>query len=98
MHDRVNSIEKFRRKLPDVAEHLAIQNRFREKARASKVVAKEPRVETDQLRVYEIFTKEPCEDGADISHIARNQNAHSPNPSPGVSKAARRSRGYLRGA
>jgi hypothetical protein len=85
MHDRVNLIEKFRRKLPNIAKHLAIQNRFREKACAGKVVAKEPRVKTYQLGVYEIFTKEPCEDGADISHIARNQNAHSSSlqiPSP----------------
>ena len=45
------------RKLPNVAKHLAIQQRFREKARASQTVAKERRIETDQLDVYEIFTK-----------------------------------------
>src|SRR5271170_2315372 len=60
MHDRVDLIEKIRWKLPDVAEDLAIEKRFRENARASHTVA-----------------KEPCKDGAHISHVARNQNAHS---------------------
>jgi hypothetical protein len=47
MHDRVDSIKKISWKLSNVAEDLAIQERLREKARASQTVAKETGVKTN---------------------------------------------------
>jgi hypothetical protein len=47
MHDRVDSIQKLSWQLPDVAEDLAIEKRFWEKACAGQTVAKETGVETN---------------------------------------------------
>jgi hypothetical protein len=77
MYDRINLVEKFRRKLPNVSEDLAIEQCFGEEARPGEAVGEIGSVKADQLGIHKIFTKESRQDGADISHIARNQNAHS---------------------
>ena len=47
MHDRVNLIEKFRRKLPNISKDLAIEQRFGKEARASQTVSEIGSVEAD---------------------------------------------------
>src|ERR1700690_4127427 len=94
MYDRINLIEKFRRKLPNVSEDLAIEQRFREEVRPGEAVGEISSVKADQHGVYKIFTKKSCQDRTDISHVARNQNAHFlfSESLPNCSEAARESR------
>ena len=47
MDDDIDAIEQFRRKVSDIAEMRAIQQRFREPGRSGKIVGKECSIEAD---------------------------------------------------
>ena len=51
MHDCVDPVEQLSGKLPDVAEHLPIQQGLGQKARAGQAMAEKGGVETDQFRI-----------------------------------------------
>ena len=92
MYDRIDAIEQLGGKFPNVSEHLAIEERLGQEARPSQALGEIGGVKADQLGIHEIFTKESREDGTNISHIARNQNAHSSPlqiPSSGFPRAGR---------
>ena len=55
MHDRVNFIEKFRRKVPNVSEDLAIEQCFGEEARPGEAVGEIGSVKADQLGIHKML-------------------------------------------
>ena len=76
MHDRVDAFERPARRVPDVAEPLAVQPPLGQHRRAGQALAEEAGVEPRKVSFRPRLAQMLDHDRADVAHVARDEDPH----------------------